>query len=226
MRFYVPTEGPQDWRLLLADPDKHWVRGRSARTLAHCWEDASGLPPEVAAAVEASPYEELHDLKPLMAFPEHKVPLPGGTRASQTDVMVLATSKGYGLIAVAVEGKVDESFDRPVRDWLGGSPSPGQHERLRYLCDLLRIPEGDADDTPYQLLHRTASALIQTDDMRGDAAVMLVHTWGGLAGFGEYADFVSLLGGQAESGKLTLISRLSPPLYLGWVQGDPRWLEA
>ncbi len=32
---YVPTSGPGDWKCLLADPEKHWVRGRSARTLAH-----------------------------------------------------------------------------------------------------------------------------------------------------------------------------------------------
>jgi hypothetical protein len=48
---FVPSSGPGDWRCLLADPEKHWARRRSARTLAHCWEDADGFPPEVQAVL-------------------------------------------------------------------------------------------------------------------------------------------------------------------------------
>ena len=48
------TTGPQDWQALLADPQKHWRTGFSARTLAHCWEAAQGLPPEVQAVFASS----------------------------------------------------------------------------------------------------------------------------------------------------------------------------
>jgi hypothetical protein len=49
MGIYRRTHGPESWQELLADPQKQWVTGYSARTLAHCWEDAEGLPPEIAA---------------------------------------------------------------------------------------------------------------------------------------------------------------------------------
>jgi hypothetical protein len=48
-KIYVPTLGAESWRRLLADPEKHWRTGFSAKTLAHCWEQANGLPAEIAA---------------------------------------------------------------------------------------------------------------------------------------------------------------------------------
>jgi hypothetical protein len=36
------TTGPDDWKALLADPEKQWRVGYSARTLATCWEAAEG----------------------------------------------------------------------------------------------------------------------------------------------------------------------------------------
>ena len=45
---YLPTVGPQDWQKLLADPEKQWRTGYSARTIAYAWEAAKGhFPPEV-----------------------------------------------------------------------------------------------------------------------------------------------------------------------------------
>jgi hypothetical protein len=45
----VPTRGTDEWRQLLADPDRHWKVGASAQTLAESWERplkpaATGLP--------------------------------------------------------------------------------------------------------------------------------------------------------------------------------------
>ena len=40
----LKSKGPEDWRTLLADPEIHWRRGYSARTLAHSWEDCNGEP--------------------------------------------------------------------------------------------------------------------------------------------------------------------------------------
>lgn len=45
--FYVPTRSPDDWRLLLADPDEQWKRGYSAHALARCWEGAKGFPASI-----------------------------------------------------------------------------------------------------------------------------------------------------------------------------------
>jgi hypothetical protein len=69
----------------------------------------------------------------LMAFPEYKVSLPSGKRASQSDIFILAKGDGQ-LISIAVEGKVDEPFGELILEWkikdLGG-----KEERLKYLCD-------------------------------------------------------------------------------------------
>jgi hypothetical protein len=81
-RLLTFTQGPESWRALLADPDKHWKTGFSARTLAHSWESADGFPPEVAASLGRSPAPELASLQPVLAVPEYKVPLPGCQRNS------------------------------------------------------------------------------------------------------------------------------------------------
>jgi hypothetical protein len=77
----VPTQVPDDWRGLLAQPDLHWKAGYSAMTLANAWETADGLPREVRAALDTAP--ELRDLEPLLIIPEYKVALPGGRRESR-----------------------------------------------------------------------------------------------------------------------------------------------
>lgn len=133
--FYVPTDDVGDWRRRLAQPEKHWAVGRSAMMLACCWEEAAGFPPEVSQLMDTLPVE-YRPIEFLAAFPEHKTPLPGGSRSSQSDILVLGAS-GDRLVAIAVEGKVDEGFDHPVTVWLGADPSQGRQVRLRFLCEAL-----------------------------------------------------------------------------------------
>jgi hypothetical protein len=203
-----------------------WKTGRSARTLAYCWESAQGFPPEVASVLDASPYDELHDLQFVAGFPEHKVPLPGGITASQNDVFVLATGSG-GLTSIAIEGKVDEPFgNHYVVDWLGSDPSRGKQARLAYLCDLLGITTEDAVALRYQLLHRTASAIIEAARFKAGPAVMLVHSWApNLEGFTDYSAFVNALGGSPDVDSVTRVTTVND-LYVGWVRGEPEWLTS
>jgi hypothetical protein len=98
--------------------------------------------------------------------------LPGGSRASQTDLFALARS-GSDLISIAVEGKVAEAFDTTVGEWLDRraaeqakrgrtrQPSAQTRKRLAFLCELLQLEEGDILDLRYQLLHRTAAAILE-----------------------------------------------------------------
>ena len=225
MNFYIPTDGPSSWQALLGDPVKHWKTGRSARTLAYCWESAKGFPPEISSVLGASPYADLHDLAFVAGFPEHEVPLPGGRRASQTDVYVLATGSA-GLVSIAVEGKVDEPFGELVVDWLGYDQSPGKPTRLSYLCDLLGITTDDAMGLRYQLLHRIASAIIEANRFKAGPAVMLVHTWApNQEGFDAYSTFVNALGGSPEVDSVTRITTVNN-LFIGWVRGEPEWLTS
>ena len=225
MSFYTPTNGPTAWQALLGDPAKHWKTGRSARTLAYCWESAKGFPPEVSAVLNTSVYDELHDLQFVAGFPEHEVSLPGGRRPSQTDVFVLATGSD-GLVSIAIEGKVDESFDKTVVDWLGSDPSPGKRKRLAYLCELLGITTEGALALRYQLLHRTASAIIEADRFKAEPAVMLVHSWAlNLEGFADYSAFVTALGGSPEVDSVTRVTTVND-LFVGFIRGEPEWLTS
>ncbi|MBR1296632.1 DUF6946 family protein [Bradyrhizobium sp. AUGA SZCCT0042] len=185
-RIYSPTVGAESWQSLLADPVKHWRTGYSARTLAHCWEAAEGLPPEIASLFGA-------DAELLIAIPEHKVSLRDAGRESQTDVFALVKSNNR-TIAVAVEGKVNESFGPTIREWYV-DPSPGKQQRLALLCDLVGVKCPPPDDAHYQLFHRTASAVIEADRFKTDDAAMVVHSFSPVNRWLDaYAAFLNLFG--------------------------------
>jgi len=57
----------------------------------------------------------LNDLDLVLAVPEWRVDLPGGTRPSHTDLLVLMRGTS-GLSARAVVGKVDEPLGPTVGD--------------------------------------------------------------------------------------------------------------
>lgn len=223
-KIYVPSTGPEAWKAFLADPDKHWATGYSARSFASCWEAADGFPPEIRSTLEqATP---LQGIEPLLIFPEWKVSLPGGRRASQNDAWVLASTVD-GLVSLAIEGKVDEPFDRPLSEWKQEA-SPGKRERLEYLVSCLGFDSEPPGHIYYQLLHRTASAVIEAERFHARAAVMLVHTFSPTdRWFDQYWEFAALFGIDAKIGNLgTTKARGGLPLHLGWVHGDERYLSA
>lgn len=215
-KILVPTRGLSDWKRLLADPEKHWRAGFSAMAAARSWEAADGLPVEIAGIL--GPDAEL-----LFALPEHKVPLPGGRRESQCDVFALVRAAGR-TVALAVEAKVNEPFDRTLGDWLADG-SAGKRRRLAAICDLLGCPE-PPPDLRYQLFHRTAAAVIEADRMNAGAAAMIVqsfspeHRW-----FEDFASFCAFLDLDAAR-SAPLVRRLPDgrDLILGWATGDPRHL--
>jgi hypothetical protein len=43
-KIYISETKPEGWQSLLADPDKHWRKGYSARALAYYWQEADGFP--------------------------------------------------------------------------------------------------------------------------------------------------------------------------------------
>ncbi|MBN2395725.1 MAG: hypothetical protein JXC36_04590, partial [Candidatus Atribacteria bacterium] len=84
---------------------KQWKKGFSARSLAHSWEEAKGFPKEVRELFQRSKCLALEDLELPLALPEYKVLLPGGKRASQNDIFVLAGNSA-GLAVIAVKEKL------------------------------------------------------------------------------------------------------------------------
>ncbi len=79
-KILIPASSPDDWKQFLAEPEKQWKSGYSARSLAYCWQEASGVPPEIIKVL--GQIESLKNLKIIFAITERKVPLPGGLRAS------------------------------------------------------------------------------------------------------------------------------------------------
>ncbi len=218
-QIYLPASSAEQWAAFLAEPVKQWRQGYSARTLAYAWQEAHGFPAEVGSILTSVfPTAEL-----LLALPEHKVPLPGGTRSSQNDIWVLARSD-HQLISMAVEGKVSEPFGPTVQEWQAES-SPGKVKRLAYLLSLLGL-SSIPDTTRYQLLHRTASAIIEAQRFNAAHAVMLVHSFSPSSEwFQDYAAFVALMGGSAAADKMIPVGSPSGvSLHLAWVRGNAHYL--
>lgn len=228
-KFFIPTNTPEDWKSLLADPDKHWRTGYSAKALAYCWQEANDFPRSVKRVFKDSGVKLFQNAQLLLAFPEYKMPLPGGRRASQNDIFILARSDGQ-LISITVEGKVNESFGEFIVDWKLKDRG-GKVERLKYLCDELKLDESKVDHIRYQLLHRTASAVIEAKKFKAENALMLVHSFSQLKekndeAFQDYWQFLRLFGVEGKMNSLVLAKRISCiNLYFAWVKGEGKYLE-
>ena len=219
----VPAAGPEDWRQFLAEPDKQWKSGFSAKTLAYCWHDAGGMPPEIVSVLEKIP--SLKKLKVIFAIPEHKVPLPGGARASQIDIWVLAESIS-GLVSIAVEGKVSEPFGPTIEEWLKNK-STGKEKRLKFLCRELDLEYPPPEKIRYQLMHRAVSAILEAKRFRAPEAVMVVHSFSKTdEWFDDYRYFLSLFELETEPDQAVSV-KLSGGmnLSLAWVHGSEEYLK-
>ena len=225
-RIFIPTRSGSDWQPLLAQPTLHWKKGASAMTTAASWEAAIGvLPPEISKTLDLSGSDELRSLKLLAAFPEWEIKLDGGAATSKTDVVAICRND-KGLCVVAIEAKVNEDFGPLVKDKRKEGASPGQLARLDYLQSLFGLPSLP-DAIRYQLLHRTASALLTARSFHAQTAVMLVQSFGQKTGLEEdFKRFSEMLDARAVSaGVYSIPTTEMPTLFLAWCQGDPRFLQ-
>lgn len=219
----IPASDPEDWKQFLADEDRQWKKGYSAKSLAYCWHEANGLPKEFATVLNQVP--SLAGLKPIFIIPEHKVPLPGGNAASQNDIWVLGETE-KSLVSIAVEGKVSEPFGPTVGEWFK-NPSPGKEERLKYLCSELGLTFPSPDHIRYQLLHRAVSAIIEARRFRTKESCMIIHSFSPtnewLEDFQAFIGLFGLNAGVDEAVSTTLPSGIT--LNFAWVHGDERFLR-
>ena len=221
-KIYIPSDSPDMWRNLLAQPKKQWKKGYSARALAYCWQKADGFPKSVVTTFQKSKINLFGNVELLFAFPEYKVPLPGGKRESQNDIYVIAKSNN-DLISIMIEGKVNEPFDKPVSSWISNSGgNSGKQERLDFLLNKLNLNQTQVQQIRYQLLHRTVSAIIEAQRIRAKNALMLVHSFSTKnEWFDDFSKFVKLFG------LTTKINSIVGPyqtdginIYFGWTKGD------
>lgn len=175
------------------------------------------MPADIAAMLARA----FGPVEPLLSIPERKTPLPGGHTDSQSDVFLLARH-AHGLVACTVEGKVDEPFGQLLSDWYA-SPSPGKVERLAHICGLLGIADCPGD-VYYQLLHRTAAALIEAERFCASDAAMIVYSFSPQRRWHEaFVRFVEVLGGVLDNDMAVLSVPSGRRLMLAWVSGEQRF---
>jgi hypothetical protein len=163
-------------------------------------------------------------MSPLLGLVEYEVSLAGHGPGSHNDLLVLAKLPNDDLVVIAVEAKVDESFgnDDTVEEWLAGG-GENRETRISFLASTLAIPQaGLLDPVRYQLVHRTASAVLEARKFNARHAVMLVHSFGDAPDLLEqYKDFATTL--SVDSPDADSISyagsRDGIDLWLGWASG-------
>jgi hypothetical protein len=215
-RLYVPLLEPEDVVRHLGRQEKHWKEGRSAHALAKLWSDSNALPPQIKTALKS--HSAFRSAELIDAFLERKVDLESEGRPSQTDLLAVI-GIGKRLAVVAVEAKAGEPFGEVVEQWLDGSD--GKDKRLKGLRKILGLSRKAALPLCYQLLHRSASAVLEAQRYRTDIAVLLVHSFSDdKKGFADFSAFLKALGVKnprpgALSGPIKL-KHVS--LYAGWVE--------
>lgn len=223
---YAPINSIEEWKKLLADPAKQWRMGYSARTMAASWLAADGFPPEIRALFENSGLPAFGAVTPLIIIPEHKVPLPPSSgHPSQNDLFVLAKATNGKLISITVEGKVSESFDRTIGEWMK-SATQGKITRLSFLAEKLCLPENIPNQIRYQLLHRLASGVIEAERFGTRYAMMVIHSFSQSdEWYSDFEAFLSLYGACARTGELVHLYDIGDiSVFAGWVRGDPQYL--
>jgi hypothetical protein len=221
-----------DWRGLAGD-DK-WVAGRSAYELAHCWQPNGGLPAPIASALDASGHEALRGLSIDHCMVEKPVFLDSRVAPSMTDLMAYGRNAKGDPVVVAVEGKADEPFGSRVRAWVRGdekdpattaAPRKTRLRRLEFLSRHLGTDIPPDSPLRYQLLHRTASAVLEAQLHGAAAALVLIHAFGPESrdNRADFSQFLSEMGGEglskgAVAGPYALGEQRSLPTYFLWWQ--------
>ena len=131
-------------------------------------------------------------------------------------------SIGDHIGILGIEAKVDETFGPTVSEWLSQSEGTDQkrRERLKSLCGLLRLELGHVSDLRYQLIHRTASAIIEAKRYHSTEAMVIVESFcPKKSWFNDFKSFVAALGlGDASVGTATSSKEFDGvTLRLGWV---------
>lgn len=217
-RVHVPIKRPEDVIPHLGSPT-HWQPGRSAKFVADTWFSANAIPPSVSAVLASDPV--FSSAKLIDAFLERSVDLGDGERPSQTDLMAIVDlERGLGILAI--EAKVDEPFGPTVDEWLGQAASGNEARlsRLKNLCKMLGLEACDVGGLRYQLLHRSASAILEAKRYRTCEAAMVVQSFCQKRSWSDdYALFADAMGlGSAGPGTLTAAKTCDGvELRLGWV---------
>ena len=191
----IPIVQPEDIKPYLAAQDYHWGEGYSAYELSYRWMDAEGIPDSVDSVLSQS--SSLGRARLINGFFEYQVGLNTRGHASQTDLMAFLDTEN-GAAVLAIEGKVREGFGLSVGTW---NKTDGKDDRICSLCDLLGLFYDDLVclNVKYQLVHRTASAVLEGQRRGIHRAVMLVHSFDpSNSHFGDFQCFTDFFGSTVK----------------------------
>ena len=168
----------EDW-LELAPPEKpeHWVDGRSAKEFARAWFPTRGQPtvPNELSALFAD--SAIGPLSFSEGEPEALVAFDNIRRKRHADLAATAIGAS-GLIAMTIEAKEREAFDRLVGSRLDAVAGKASDlpERIEYLSLGLfgTSVTPDIRQLFYQLLYGTAASLCFAQSCCAAAAVFIV----------------------------------------------------
>jgi hypothetical protein len=218
-RVYAPTAGLATWKNGLADPDTQWVRTKAAFETAVFWECGAmqprGLHPHLIALLEQE--QSLEGCELIASFPGHRVHLPDGIPASQTDVWAVVRTY-VGLVSLAIEGRAGEGFAETVGEWRKDALAE-KDTRMAFLCDQLGLTKPPTDEIRYQLLHRTVSALLEAERVDAAIAAMIIVSFtDDPRSKDDFGVFTSCLGGPVSPGQIRRMPSVQHrPLFLGWL---------
>ena len=227
-RIYVPAAGPDDWQQFLADPEKHWKTGYSARTLAHCWHDTEGWPSEINMMFSNIAPPTFQQITPLLVIPELVTPVEGQGNHPHNDVFVLAKASDGNLLSITVEGKVDETFgSQNLGDWKRAGNQHNRRIRLDFLLGKLGLSTDPPDDVPYQLIQRAACAVIEAERYNAAYAAMIVHSFSQTdKNYDAFRRFMNIFGADVSPGQLAKITKVGNiRVFSGWARGHERYLS-
>jgi hypothetical protein len=177
---------------------------------------ASGLPIELGQLLEGIFSNPIL----LLAVAEHKVDLPGGSAASQSDVWAVINT-ATGLLSLTVEAKAGESFGaQTLEKWLVGTSEQSainRKDRWEFLQAHLPATELYLD-VRYQMLHRCASAVIEARRLGCSQAAFVVQAFNTpQKSFREFEKLCSALRLPAARGSLSATAVDGISLSIGWI---------
>jgi len=192
---------------------------------AFSWEKAGGIPNEIASLFTNAEDPALRDAALTIAIPEYKVEITGGSRPSQNDVFALLTCSG-GLIAAMVEGKAREDFDEMLINWKKRTSPQGVNARLADIAEHIGLTAQIPDHIRYQLLHRTASAVIEARRFHAPYAAIIVQSFvtDDIENhYNDFCEFLRLYSKEAIKGRLLELTKdRGCRLFAAWVQSEPK----
>lgn len=232
----VPLLTIEDWRAH-APPRSadHWVRGRAPLECATAWFGKSGptAPSEIMGLLASHP--DTASVEIVSAIPQYQLQFDGiKEETHDCDLVALADSE-HGALALVVEAKADERFERPVEQVVSQAVDRKAHgertsmlKRVEQLAAALLPPprRGLPPLGPlrYPLLAAAAGALAYAKEAGASRAVLVIHEFATeraedrtqTANYADLSDFVARL----SDGKTTSVEagRLVGPFT---VPGEP-----